>query len=274
MATLNCAVVQLCSTQDVEGNLRAAERYLSEAAEAGARFVALPENAPFMKTESGGRAPIEDVDGPLVRRLRRMAGDHGVWLLVGSYPETVPGDDSRYYNTSVLVDGTRDGAPVAATYRKIHLFDIDIKGSESQQESAYIAPGDEPVVTKIDGVPTGLTICYDLRFPELYRVLVARGARILTVPSAFTEYTGKDHWLPLLRARAIENQCFVVAPNQFGHHGGKRRSYGKSAIIDPWGTPLAVAPDQPGWVMARLDLDHQERLRSALPALSHRHPDL
>ncbi|MDP6946659.1 MAG: carbon-nitrogen hydrolase family protein [Myxococcota bacterium] len=272
--TLACAVVQLCSTQDVEANLRTASRFIREAAAAGAQWVATPENTAFLRTDPTAPAPAQALDGPIVSRLREVAREARVWLLVGSMQEAVPGEAQRYANTSVVIDGTSPDAPITCTYRKLHLFDIDIKGGESQRESDWIVRGDEIVCTPVAGVQTGLTICYDLRFPTLYQTLVDRGARILTVPAAFTEFTGKDHWLPLLRARAIETQCFVVAPNQGGHHGGKRRSYGKSAIIDPWGITLAVAPDGPGWVMARLDLAQQDRIRASLPCHSHRHPNV
>ncbi len=271
---MNVAVVQLRSTQDVESNLAEAERFIREAADAGAQLVATPENTPFLRTDPEAPAPIEPVQGPIVSRLRRVAEDVGVWLLIGSFQEQAEGEVLRYHNTSVLVDGTRAGAPISATYRKLHLFDIDLAGGESQKESDWIVAGDGPVVTPIAGVPTGLSICYDLRFPGLYQSLVDAGARLLTVPSAFTEYTGKDHWLTLLRARAIETQCYVIAPNQYGHHGGKRRSYGKSAIIDPWGATLAVAPDRPCWIMARLDFDYLDHIRASLPCLQHRHPNV
>ena len=273
MAALTCAVIQLTSTQDVERNLAEATRHVREASRAGAGFVALPENAAFLRTDPAASAPIEALDGPMVSRMRELAGELGIWLLLGSFPEAIEGD-GRYHNTSVLVDGSSPGAPITACYRKLHLFDIEMAGGESQRESDWIAAGDEIVCTPVSDVPTGLTICYDLRFPALYSALVDRGARMITVPSAFTEFTGKDHWLTLLQARAIETQCFVVAPNQFGHHGGKRRSYGKSAIVDPWGTLLCVAPDRPGWAMATLDFDHQDRIRGSLPCLQHRHPDL
>ncbi|MCB9787749.1 MAG: carbon-nitrogen hydrolase family protein [Deltaproteobacteria bacterium] len=271
MKELTCAVIQLRCTEDVEANLAAAERIVRDAAAAGAELCALPENTPFMRTTPAGPAPAEPLDGPIISRLRALAGELGIWLLVGSYPEAVPGD-SRYLNASVVIDGTSDGAPVTAVYRKLHLFDIDIPGGETQKESDWIVPGDQCVVTPIRGVPTGLSICYDLRFPRLYQRLVDAGARVLTVPAAFTEYTGKDHWLPLLRARAIETQCYVVAPNQYGFHGGKRRSYGKSTIIDPWGTPLCIASDRPGFALARLDFAFQDEVRRNLPCLSHRHP--
>jgi predicted amidohydrolase len=273
MRALDCAVVQLCSTPDVGQNLADAGRLVAEAAGAGARFIALPENAAFLRTEPTMPAPTQSLEGEIIGTFREMAAEHGVWLLVGSFAEARI-EDHRYHNTSVVIDGTKPGAPITDTYQKLHLFDIDMKGGESQKESDWIAPGSAPVVTDVLGVKVGLTICYDLRFPELYRRLTDEGARAITVPSAFTEHTGKDHWLTLLRARAIENQVFVIAPNQFGHHGGKRRSYGKSAIVDPWGVTLALAPDRPGWAMARLDFEDQDRIRQALPCLSHRNDNV
>lgn len=268
---MNIAVVQLRSDEDVDRNTANASRLVREAARAGARFVALPENALFLRTRAETRSPMEPLDGPMVGAMRAVAEEAGVWLLVGSYPEVSP-DPDRFYNTSVVIDGTTPGAPIAATYRKLHLFDVDLASGERQRESDVIYPGAEVVTTEIAGVPFGLTICYDLRFPLLFQRLVERGARVLTVPSAFTEYTGKDHWLPLLRARAIETQCWVVAPNQFGHHGGSRRSFGKSAIIDPWGTPVAIASDGEGFAMAHIDLAFQDRVRASIPCLRHRHP--
>lgn len=269
---MNVAVVQLCSTQDIEANHITIERFVREAAAAGARFVALPENTAFLRTDPSAPVPAQTVDGPIITRLRKLAGELGIWLLVGSFPET-SADPARYHNTSVLLNGTAGPvASIAAVYRKMHLFDIEMTNDESQRESDIVAAGTELVCTDIDDVKVGLSICYDLRFPTFYQRLVDRGARILTVPSAFTEFTGKDHWLVLLRARAIETQTFVVAPDQSGYHGGKRRSYGKSVIIDPWGTTLCIAPDGPGWAMARLDFDRQDAIRTSLPCLTHRHP--
>lgn len=265
------AVVQLRSTEDIDANLAVIGREVREARDAGATFIALPENAPFLRTTPAGRAPMQPLDGELIGWFRELAAEVDAWLLVGSYPETGP-DADHYYNTSVVIDGTRAGAPVTASYRKLHLFDIDVKGGESQRESDYIAPGDQVVCTPIAGVQVGLSICYDLRFPRLYQRLADLGAEALTVPAAFTEFTGKDHWLPLLRARAIETQTFVIAPNQWGHHGGKRRSYGKSCIIDPWGIPLVVCPDRVSHAVATVDLDHLEEIRASLPCAQHRHP--
>lgn len=287
LSPLTAAVVQLTSTEDVSENLAAIALWVGEAARAGASFVALPENACWLRISPDSVCPKEvipaegdeAVSGPILTALRRVAAAHRVWLLVGSFPEVSP-DPGRIYNTSVLIDGTSGTSGtsglgrVAATYRKLHLFDIDVKGSESQRESDTIAPGDRAVVTAVAGVPVGLSICYDLRFPELYRRLVDDGARVLTVPAAFTEFTGKDHWLVLLRARAIETQTFVIAPGQSGFHGGKRRTYGKSTIIDPWGIPLCIAGDGPGFAVARLDFASQDRIRASLPCLQHRHAAL
>ena len=268
---MQVAVVQLSSTEDVGRNLDSVRSLVHEAARAGAGFVTLPENALFLRTSKDARAPIEPLDGPLVTEVRRLAADAGVWLLLGSFPERSP-DPQRHFNTSVLIDGTAEDAPITAAYRKLHLFDVDLASGESQRESDTILAGDALVVANVAGVPTGLSICYDLRFPRLYQALVDLGARLLTVPAAFTEYTGKDHWLPLLRARAIENQAWVIAPGQFGHHGGGRRTYGKSAIIDPWGTVVATASDGVGFALARIDLALQDRVRASIPCLRHRHP--
>ena len=267
------AVVQLRSTMDVGKNLDAVETYTREAADAGADIVALPENAAFLKTDPAASTPAQPLEGEMISRCRAIAADNGVWLMVGSFPETGP-DPEHYYNTSVVIDGTQSDAPVTATYRKMHLFDIDIPGGEVQKESAYIAPGSDLVCTAVAGIATGLSICYDLRFPKLYQGLVDRGAEMLTVPAAFTEFTGKEHWLTLLRARAIENQAYVVAPNQFGAHGGKRRSFGKSVVFDPWGIAVCIASDRPGWAMAPVDLDYVNEVRASLPCLQHRHPKL
>ena len=269
----NVAVVQLCSNMDVERNFEVIDGFTKEAASAGAQIVALPENASFLRTDPSAPVPSEPLTGSMVSRFRSIASEHGVWLLVGSYPEEGP-DPEHYYNTTVVIDGTRSDAPITATYRKMHLFDIDIKGGEVQKESDYIAPGNDMVCTPVAGIPTGLSICYDLRFPKLYQGLVDQGAQILTCPAAFTEYTGKEHWLPLLRARAIENQAYVVAANQFGAHGGKRRSFGKSVIYDPWGIALCVASDRPGWAMAPIDIDYLTQVRASLPCLQHRHPNV
>jgi predicted amidohydrolase len=265
---VRAAAVQMCSTDDVAANLAAAEALVGEAVRAGAELVALPENFAYLRRE-GLRIPCaQPLDGPIVTALRGWARAHGVWLLGGSFAEAVPRDE-RVHNTSILI--APDGA-LAAVYRKIHLFDVDLaaQGGASYRESTTVAPGSEVVMAETPFGGVGLSICYDVRFPELYRALAARGARFLLVPSAFARETGRDHWEVLLRARAIENQCFVIAPAQWGQHSPERASHGRALIVDPWGVLLGVAPDRPGVVVAECDLAQQERVRASLPALRHR----
>jgi predicted amidohydrolase len=265
---LRVAVVQLTSTDDLEGNLAAAEGYVREAARAGARFVALPEMFAYMRRE-GQRFPhAQPVEGAIIQCVRGWARELSLRILAGTIAEAGP-DTERVFNTSVLVGPS--GA-IEATYRKMHLFDVDlgVHGGGAYAESRSIAPGDAPVVadTEIGGV--GLSVCYDLRFPELYRAQAERGARWLLVPSAFAPSTGKDHWEVLLRARAIENQAFVLAPAQCGMHSPDRSSHGRSLIIDPWGVVLAQLGDPPGVAVADCSLAELERIRESLPALRHR----
>jgi predicted amidohydrolase len=267
MSRVLAAVAQMTSTADVEANLAAAETLVGEAAARGARFVGLPENFAYLRAEGQPVPEPQGVDGPWVRRMAELARRHRVTLLLGSIPEAIPGD-TRVHNTAVLLGA--DGSTLAV-YRKIHLFDIDIPGMEHLKESRAVAPGREVVVADTELGPVGLSICYDLRFPELYRELARRGARILAVPSAFTDRTGKAHWEVLLRARAIENLAYVLAPAQFGAHGPGRASHGQAMIVDPWGGVLAQVPDGIGIAVAELDLDRVERLRRELPALDHRH---
>lgn len=273
-APLTVAVVQLSSQDDVAQNLRRVEALVGEAARGGAELVALPENFAFMGEEEGKRAIAEDVGeggGPIVSALRAAAREHGTWIVAGGMPEA-SGDRDRPYNTSVLV--APDGR-VAARYRKVHLFDVDLPDGTKLLESNATRAGEEACATTItsaDGreVGLGMTICYDLRFPELYRRLLDRGVRIVTVPAAFTVTTGKDHWHVLLRARAIENQVFVLAPAQHGRHPRGRTTYGKSLVVDPWGDVLAQAGEGEGIAFARLDFAAQDRVRASLPCTVHR----
>jgi predicted amidohydrolase len=262
---LLAAVAQMRSTADVAANLDAATRLIDEAVARGARFVALPENFAFLRSEGEPVPEAQPIDGEWVTRLAGRAAHHRVLLLLGSLPEKVPGD-TRIHNTSVLLGP--DGRTLA-TYRKIHLFDIDVPGLAHLKESRAVRPGEEVVVAETEWGPLGLSICYDLRFPELYRRQAVRGARVLAVPSAFTDRTGKDHWEVLLRARAIENLAYVVAPAQWGAHGPGRASHGHALIVDPWGSVVAQVPDGEGVAVAELDFDRQDRLRRELPALSH-----
>lgn len=266
---MRVGVVQMCSTDDLAANLEAAGALVAEAAGRGAEWVALPENFAYLRRE-GTRVPCaQGLDGEIVGSLRELARRHGIWLLGGSFPEAVPGDAERVHNTSVLLDPQ---GGLRAVYRKIHLFDVDLSGEGGgrYRESDAVAPGSEVVAAETPFGGVGLSICYDLRFPELYRALVDRGVRFLAVPSAFSRPTGKDHWELLLRARAVESQCFVVAPAQWGEHGPDRASFGRALVVDPWGIVLGTAPDRPCTLVVDCDLAHQDRIRAALPALAHR----
>jgi predicted amidohydrolase len=259
------AAVQMTSTADTERNLAAAEGLVEEAASRGAALVGLPENFAYLRAEGQPVPEAQALDGPWVGRMSSLARRLKITLLLGSLPERVPGD-VRVRNTSVLLGP--DGRTLAV-YRKIHLFDIDLPGMEHLKESRSVVPGDEVVLAEAPFGPMGLSICYDLRFPELYRELTRRGARILAVPSAFTERTGKAHWEVLLRARAIENLAYVLAPAQVGTHGPGRASHGQAMIVDPWGAVLAQAPEGEGLALAELDFPRQDRIRRELPALNH-----
>ncbi len=261
------AAVQLNSTADVQTNLESAERLVTQAAESGASFVGLPENFAYLRSEGSPVPEPQSLDGPWVARMRELARGLRITLLLGSLPERIEGD-RRLYNTSVLLgpDGQR-----LAVYRKIHLFDIDLPGMEHLKESKAVAPGAAVVVADAPFGRLGLSICYDLRFPELYRALSGQGARILAVPSAFTERTGRVHWELLLRARAVENLAYVVAPAQVGVHGVGRASWGHAMIVGPWGDVLAeVTQPGPGLALGELDFERQDQIRRELPALDHR----
>ena len=264
------AVIQLCSRQDVADNLRRAAALVAEAAGRGAGLVVLPENFGYihsLREKLDLAEPLsQEQPGPMVAAMITAAREHGVYLLIGGTPTRGP-DPEHFYTTSILLD---PAGTILASYRKMHLFDVKIPRGAMFTESDWVAPGADPVVADLPGFKLGLSICYDLRFPELYRRLVELGATVLAVPAAFTLHTGKDHWLPLLRARAIENQCYVLAAGQHGHHTEERTSYGKSCIIDPWGVVVAQASDQDGVALAELDLDYLERVRRELPCLSHR----
>ncbi len=261
-------VVQLTSTDDLAENLAAASHWVGEAARRGARFVALPENFAYLRREGCGFPHAQGLDGEIIAAARALAREHGVRLLAGTFAESGAGDE-RVYNTSVLVSA--EGV-VEAVYRKIHLFDVDLvaRGGRAYRESATVAPGSDVVVADTEIGAIGLSVCYDVRFPELYRAMASRGVRWITVPSAFSPETGKDHWETLLRARAIENQAFVIAPAQCGRHNESRASHGRSLIIDPWGVVLAQLGDRPGAAVADCDPGDLERIRAALPALEHR----
>ncbi len=266
MGRVRVGVAQLTSTDDVAHNLAATRALVAEAAVRGAALVALPENFAFLRREGEPIPCAQDLDGEIPATLRELARAHRVWIVGGTFPEAIPGDE-RVHNTSVLVSPQGE---IEAVYRKIHLFDVDLGPGGRFTESERIAPGSEVVVADTPLGRIGLSVCYDVRFPELYRAMAARGADWITVPSAFTPQTGKDHWEVLLRARAIENQAFVIAPAQCGRHSPDRASHGRSLVVDPWGLVLAQAADRPGVITADCDLAELAAIRGRLPALEHR----
>jgi len=263
---MRAAAVQLSSTPDLDRNLEAADRLTREAAARGAELVVLPEKWPVLGTPEQTAAGAQPLDGPALDWARDAARDLSIDLVAGSIAERVDGAE-RGANASVHIGP--DGED-RAVYRKVHMFDVEVAG-RTYRESEHEAPGDEIVLSELaDGNGLGLTVCYDLRFPELSRILAVRGAKVLTVPAAFTETTTRDHWEVLLRARAIENQCFVIAANQVGEPAPGMRTGGRSMIIDPWGLVLAQAPDFETFILAELDFDRLEGIRTKLPSLANR----
>ena len=270
-SSLTVAAIQMTSTEDVADNLAQAAKSCADAAAAGAKLVVLPENFGFI-----GPAPAAAlvwakplVHHPFLTPLRAVAQSAGITIIAGGLPEVGP-DAQRAYNTSVVLGP--DGQ-VQAAYRKIHLFDVALREA-TFCESQHMAPGCDVVHTDVHHWRVGLSICYDIRFGELYRALSAAGADILTVPAAFALHTGKDHWSALLRARAIEHQCYLIAAAQSGRHHPTRQSWGKSMIIDPWGTPVACAPEHGGIVLATCDAAYMQEVRAQLPCLAHRRFDV
>ena len=265
---MRVAAVQLNSTADTAANFAAADRLTRAAAADGARLIVLPEKWTVIGTDEQLRAAAETLDGPAISWARATARELGVDLVAGSIIECVTGAE-KLANTCVHVDPQGE---LRAVYRKVHMFDVEIDG-RSYRESDVEQAGEEIVLSETaGGVELGLSICYDLRFPELFRILAVRGARVIVLPSAFTLPTTRDHWETLLRARAIENQAFVIAANQVGRHPGGQHSGGRSMIVDPWGVVLAQAPDREGYALAELDLDYQREIRARLSALANRRP--
>jgi predicted amidohydrolase len=265
---MKVAAVQLSSNADTAANLAAADRLTRAAAADGAKLIVLPEKWTVIGSGEQLRAGAQTLDGPAISWARATARELGVDLVAGSIAEHRAGQE-LLANTSVHVDPSGE---IRAVYRKVHMFDVEIDG-RSYNESEVEQAGEELVSSETnDGVELGLGICYDLRFPELFRILAVRGARVIVLPSAFTLSTTRDHWETLLRARAIENQTFVIAANQVGPHPGGQRSGGRSMIVDPWGVVLAQAPDREGYAVAELDLEYQREVRAKLPSLANRRP--
>jgi predicted amidohydrolase len=267
-SVLRAAAVQLTATPDKARNLETADRLVRRAAADGARLVVLPEKWSLLGRGADLRDGAEPIDGPAVKWALGAARELGIDLVAGSVAERVNGE-AKLRNTSLHIGP--DGE-VKAVYRKVHMFDVEVEGTV-YRESDHEAPGEDVVLSATaDGVELGLTVCYDVRFPELYRILAVRGARIVTIPAAFTVPTTRDHWEVLVRARAIEDQCFVIAANQVGEHVEGLRSGGRSMIVDPWGLVLAQAADSETVITADLDLDAQAAIRTRLPALANRRP--
>lgn len=265
-AAVKVALIQMNSGPVIADNLQQAETLIRQAAEAGAQWILTPENTCHIKTpqtEKLQSSPYEK-DHPALPHFAGLARELGVWILVGSVAVRV--SETRVANRSLFFNP--DGELVAQ-YDKIHLFDVDLPTGESHRESNLVQPGERAVMTETPWGGVGLAICYDLRFAALFRALAQNGARIITVPSAFTVPTGQAHWETLLRARAIETGCFILAPAQTGTHHGDRKTYGHSLVIDPWGVVLADGGDAPGYVLADLDLAAVDRARGAIPSLQH-----
>ena len=264
---LRVALVQLDAGGDPELNVASAAALAGRAAQDGARLVALPEYLQYRGGDDGFRASARAIPGPFSDVFADVARQTGSWILVGSLAES-SADPRRPFNTSVLI---APGGTIAATYRKIHLFDVAVEAGPVDLESARVSPGQEPVVADVDGVLVGLTICYDVRFPELYRTLALAGAEVMTVPANFTERTGRDHWEVLLRARAIENGAYVLAPAQVNGPPGQP-AFGRSMIVDPWGTIVAQAPDGVAIIAAEIDTERVASIRRQIPVLANRRP--
>lgn len=269
-STITIGLVQMNSQDDTRANIDAALAGIDLAANRGADLVCLPEVWTWL---GDGRPPADAADpipGALTQRLAERAEEHNIWLHAGSIYEAIEGE-GRFANTTVVFN---PGGEIVATYRKIHLFDVDLAGQKAFRESDTILPGNDIVTFRMNGVTVGLAICYDLRFPELFRALADRGAELIILPAAFTATTGRDHWEPLIRARAIENTVFMVAPAQIGPHPVDRGCYGRSMVVDPWGTVLAQAPDRPVVTVCDVDAAEVARVRSQIPSLRNRRPDV
>src|SRR5215212_9448272 len=268
-AGLNVAIVQMNSQDDKRANIAAALDLIDRAAATSARLVALPEVWPYLGPDDVIREQAETIPGPITEQLAQRARRHGIYIHGGSIYETRPGDPGMY-NTTVVIDPSGE---IIAHYSKIHMFDVVLDGVAEYQESATVTPGDEVTITEIDGVLVGLTICYDLRFPELFRILALKGAQAIMLPAAFTLMTGKDHWETLIRARAIENELYMIAPAQWGTHQPGMWCYGRSMIVDPWGTVVTTATDGVGFAQATVDPSRVAAVRRQIPSLTNRRPE-
>ncbi|KAL6074972.1 Nitrilase [Balamuthia mandrillaris] len=267
------AVGQMTSTSDVEQNFQTCAYLIDQAVNRNCSFLCLPEAFDYIADNAEqGIAMAQSLDGPLMTRFRSLAKQHNMWLSLGGFHEKEKPDATKIYNTHVIIDNKGE---IVATYRKIHLFDVNIPHGPVLQESKNARAGNQPIVVDTPVGVTALSICYDLRFPELYlSYRQNKGAQVILIPSAFTQATGKAHWEPLLRARAIETQCYVVAAAQVGNHNAKRSSHGNSIIIDPWGKVVACCSDRVGIAVAEIDHSYMEQIREQMPVFQHRRPDV
>jgi deaminated glutathione amidase len=271
-SSLTVAAIQLSSQDDVAGNLAQCQKWVERAAQAGAKLVVLPENFAFFGADEPRVKLAEPLlasgseAAPIQTSLAHWARDLGITLVGGGMP-TESGDSARPFNTAVVFGPE---GRLIAHYHKVHLFDVALADGTTLSESARTSAGKSLATVRVQGFEVGLSICYDVRFPELYRGLIDAGAEVILVPAAFTLHTGKDHWMPLLQARAIESQAWVIAAAQWGPHPGGRRCYGHSMVIDPWGAIVAQSPDRPGFVLATIDHEYQKQVRESLPSLRHR----
>lgn len=263
------AVAQMCSSNDIENNFRVVEQLCKEASQRGAALVCFPENFAFLGHFQDATRMAEPLSGPLFSRYAALASFYGLEISFGGFQEKAP--ENHVYNAHVFVN--KEGA-IDAVYRKIHLFVVNISDENSFNEAAHVVSGNDVVVAQSQVGMLGLSVCYDLRFAELYGTLSKRGANILLIPAAFTAETGKAHWEVLLRARAIENQCYVAASAQYGMHYKGRATHGHAMIVDPWGNIVAQCSDKEGLAMAEIDLDYLQRVRQAMPMQAHRRPDI
>ena len=268
MSKFKMAVIQIDSQDDKEKNLQKAGRFIDEAAANGAQMAALAENIHYCGSKDGTFSSAEPIPGPMSEFFASKAKEHKIWLNCGSIGEVIP-NEKKLYNTSLLFNPQGE---IVGRYEKIHLYDVDIKNGPSTRESDTKKAGKRIVVCDTEFCKVGLSICYDMRFPELYRIMALRGAKVMFVLANYTMFTGKDHWEIILRARAIENQCYVVAPGQFGKKPAFQ-AYGRSMIINPWGTVLATAEDRETIIYADIDPDYVDAIRAQLPSLPNRQPD-
>src|SRR5215217_2872914 len=267
-AALNVAIIQMNSQDDKQANIAAALDLIDRAAATGARLIALPEVWPYLGQDDVIRDLAETIPGPITELLAKRARRHGIYIHGGSIYESRPGDPG-IYNTTFVLDPMGE---IIARYSKIHMYDVVLDGVAEYQESASITPGDEIAITEIDGISVGLTICYDLRFPELFRILALRGAQAIVLPAAFTLMTGKDHWEPLIRARAIENELYMIAPAQWGTHPPGKWCFGRSMVVDPWGTVVTTVSDGVGIATAIVEPSRVAAVRRQIRSLANRRP--